>query len=95
MTWSGSCWCWRARALTGAPRRAPELPPGGEPQGRPVGRGERTGELETDWLRCRWFANGNLHLWLKREDHIDRINALIADYCGAALAHDHHRKTGA
>lgn len=60
-----------------------------------LAEGERTGELETDWLRCRWFANGNLHLWLKREDHIDRINALIADYCGAALAHDHHRKTGA
>lgn len=55
-----------------------------------MGDGDRAGELETEWLVCRWFANGNLHLWLKRPDHIDRINGLIAEHYGAALAHERH-----
>lgn len=55
-----------------------------------MGDGDRAGELETEWLVCRWFANGNLHLWLKRPDHIDRINGLIAEHYGAALAHERY-----
>ena len=55
-----------------------------------MGDGDRAGELETEWLVCRWFANGNLHLWLKRPDHIDWINGLIAEHYGAALAHERY-----
>ncbi|WP_444679500.1 DUF4942 domain-containing protein [Halomonas sp. E19] len=54
-------------------------------------RGER--EHETDWLTCRWFANGNLHLWLKQPQHVERINALIAEECGASIPHEHPRRT--
>lgn len=45
-------------------------------------------EHEDARLTCRWFANGNLHLWLRQPRHIDQINTLIAEHYGAALAHE-------
>lgn len=50
-------------------------------------------EHETEWLTCRWFANGNLHLWLNQPQHVERINALIAEEYGASIPHEHPRRT--
>lgn len=42
-------------------------------------------EVESDYFRVRVFANGNLHVWFKSKDLVERVNQLLADYYGAAL----------
>lgn len=42
-------------------------------------------EVESDYFRVRVFGNGNLHVWFKRKDLVERVNQLLADYYGAAL----------
>ena len=36
-------------------------------------------------LKVRGYKNGNLHIWLKKPEHIDQINQIIAEHYGAAL----------
>lgn len=40
---------------------------------------------ETEYFEARAFKNGNLHIWFKRKDLLERVNKLLADYYGAAL----------
>ncbi|GLK69201.1 DUF4942 domain-containing protein [Hansschlegelia plantiphila] len=42
-------------------------------------------EAETDYFRARCFKNGNLHLWFKRDDLVDRVNRLLGEYYGAPI----------
>jgi predicted RNA methylase len=42
-------------------------------------------EAESDYFRAKVFGNGNIHLWFKRSDLVQRVNQLLADYYGAAL----------
>lgn len=42
-------------------------------------------EASTEYFRAKVFKNGNAHLWFTRDDIVDRINLLLADYYGAAL----------
>lgn len=42
--------------------------------------------LETEYLSLRWFKNGNVHATIKREDLVERINAILAE--GGGIAHD-------
>jgi predicted RNA methylase len=42
-------------------------------------------EVECDYFRVRVFKNGNIHLYFKRDDLLNRVNLLLADYYGAAL----------
>lgn len=42
-------------------------------------------EAESDYFRIRAFKNGNAHVWFKRDDLLDRVNLLLADYYGASL----------
>lgn len=57
-------------------------------------------EVETEYFRVRGFRNGNVHLWFKRPDLVERVNQLLADYYGAALgaspdvADRHHAPAG-
>lgn len=43
-------------------------------------------ELETKYLRIRWFKNGNAHVWIKQAGLVDQINSIIANYCGDVIA---------
>lgn len=43
-------------------------------------------EAESDYFRVKAFKNGNLHVWFKRDDLIDKVNLLLAEYYGANLA---------
>ena len=54
-----------------------------------AGRKERQAEreIETDYLRMRWFQNGNAHVWIKRPDLVTAVNRVIAEYCGEVLPH--------
>lgn len=49
----------------------------------------RAGEakIETTYFECRFFKNGNIHLWLSRPDLVDKANKVIAEYCGRVLGH--------
>ena len=48
-------------------------------------RGARQSEAETEYFRARCFKNGNLHLWFKRDDLVDRVNRLLGEYYGAPI----------
>lgn len=52
---------------------------------RPRGLQANAYVAETDYFRARIFKNGNLHVWFKRDDLLERVNLLLADYYGAAL----------
>jgi len=43
-------------------------------------------DFEDDYFRAKAFKNGNIHLWFKRSDLLDRVNLIIAkSYAGNAL----------
>ena len=37
-------------------------------------------DFEDDFFRAKAFKNGNLHLWFKRSDLLDRVNLIIAQH---------------
>lgn len=47
--------------------------------------GARYTEVETDYYRVRIFKNGNCHLWFKRPDLVEKVNALLAEYYGEVI----------
>lgn len=56
-------------------------------------RAERAGRTgphqsvhETRYFRIRIFKNGNAHLWMLRDDLVERVNLELAAYYGAVLA---------
>lgn len=54
--------------------------------GQRGGFGKRsTFEVESPYFRVRVFGNGNAHVWFTRKDLVAKVNALLADYYGAAL----------
>lgn len=40
------------------------------------------GEAETESIKCKLFKNGNGHFWLKNQETIDRMNAIVAKRVG-------------
>jgi hypothetical protein len=40
---------------------------------------------ETPYFRVRCFQNGNAHLWFKRDDLVEKVNQVLADYYGEVL----------
>lgn len=66
---------------------------------RDLGLGAQAFTAEDAYFRVRGFKNGNLHLWFKRPDLVERVNLLLADYYGAAIgaapeaAGKHHAPT--
>lgn len=46
-------------------------------------------EFEGAYFRLRWFRNGNLHIWLLREDLVRQANRLLAEHYGARLGQMH------
>ena len=47
--------------------------------------GARQSESESDYFKARCFKNGNLHLWFKRDDLLDRVNKLLGQHYGAPI----------
>ena len=39
---------------------------------------ERKTEIETDYFRCRWYRNGNLHMEFKRLDLLNSLTSTAA-----------------
>lgn len=44
-----------------------------------------TYEASSEFFRVRVFKNGNAHVWFLRDDLVEKVNLLLADYYGAAL----------
>lgn len=40
---------------------------------------------ETAYFRIRGFKNGNAHLWFVRDDLVEKVNKLLADYYGEVI----------
>lgn len=49
-------------------------------------RGASAGEVETEYMRVKFFKNGNVHVYFSRMDLIKRANQRIVEFCGPALA---------
>lgn len=48
--------------------------------------------VEDEYFRVRAFKNGNLHVWFKRDDLLERVNQLLGDYYGAVLGDRRQKK---
>lgn len=49
------------------------------------GRGAHQSVVESDFFRIRCFKNGNAHVWFLRDDLVEKVNRLLADYYGEVL----------
>ena len=45
----------------------------------------RTATIEDDYIKVRTYGNGNCHVWFKRDDLIEKVNKLLAEYYGEVL----------
>jgi hypothetical protein len=43
-------------------------------------------QVETDYMRVRWFKNGNIDVEIKKPELIERINRIIAKHFGETVA---------
>lgn len=50
--------------------------------------GAKQSETETEYFKARIFLNGNLHLWFKRKDLVEKVNKLLGEYYGSPLCYD-------
>jgi len=41
--------------------------------------------LETEYFLIRGFKNGNAHLWFRRDDLVEKVNKLLAEWYGEAI----------
>lgn len=48
--------------------------------------GPKQSYVETDYFRIRGFKNGNAHLWFVRDDLVEKVNKLLAEYYGEVIA---------
>jgi len=48
-------------------------------------RRSRPAVVEHEFFRIRIFANGNLHIWFKRDDLVRECNKLLAEYYGDVI----------
>lgn len=44
------------------------------------GYGPHQSECESDYFKVRGFKNGNAHVWFKRDDLVEKVNALLGEY---------------
>ena len=49
--------------------------------------------FENEYFMVRAFANGNAHIWFRRHDLVDKLNDVIAAYCGGNALPDASERT--
>ena len=59
---------------------------------RGFGGGARQSEIDADYFKVRIFRNGNAHLWFKRDDLVERVNKLLAEYYGAVIPEERRER---
>jgi predicted RNA methylase len=50
-------------------------------------------QFEDEYFRLRWFWNGNAHIYFLRDELVEEVNRLLAEYYGAALGDARQRET--
>jgi len=65
----------------------PTKRPYGEWATNRIERSSRGEEYQFEYFRVRTFKNGNIHLWMTREDLVEKLNTMIADHFGESLGH--------
>lgn len=50
--------------------------------------------LETDYFRIRVWKNGNVHVYFKRDDLLEKVNQLLGEYYGAPIPTDRDHEKG-
>lgn len=45
----------------------------------------RRAEVESDYFKLKSYMNGNVHMWFKRDDLVEKVNKLLNDYYNAPL----------
>ncbi len=44
--------------------------------------------VENDYFKIRCWKNGNAHIWFKRDDLLEQVNKLLAEYYGEVIPED-------
>lgn len=52
---------------------------------RPKAWGAQAFEADGEYFKVRVFKNGNVHCWFKRDDLVEKVNQVLADFYGATL----------
>ena len=52
---------------------------------RQIHHGARQTETEDEYFLIRCYKNGNAHVWFKRDDLLEKVNKLLAEYYGEAV----------
>lgn len=47
--------------------------------------GARQSETDSEYFKIRIFKNGNAHIWFKRDDLVEKVNKLLAEYYGEVI----------
>lgn len=48
--------------------------------------GPRQSEIETEYFRIKGYMNGNCHMWFQRDDLVEKVNKLLAEWYGEVIA---------
>lgn len=52
---------------------------------RPRSWGAQAFEADGDYFKVRVYKNGNVHCWFKRDDLVEKVNQVLADFYGATI----------
>ena len=52
---------------------------------RPRAWGAQAFEADGDYFKVRVYKNGNVHCWFKRDDLVEKVNQVLADFYGATI----------
>ena len=52
---------------------------------RPRAWGPQAFEADGEYFKVRVFKNGNVHCWFKRDDLVEKVNQVLADFYGATI----------
>jgi hypothetical protein len=54
-------------------------------RGQRPGYGPRQSEVDTRYFKIRGYKNGNAHLWFTRDDLVEKVNKLLAEWYGEVI----------
>jgi len=52
----------------------------------------RQTEVDSEYFKIRIFKNGNCHVWFQRDDLVERVNKLLAEYYGDVIPEERSEK---
>jgi hypothetical protein len=59
-----------------------------------TGWGARQTETHSDYFKVVGYMNGNAHIWFKRDDLLEKVNKMLAEYYGETIGDGNDRDDG-